>query len=89
MVPGQIIPLNLGNGPKIPVARLIDGHKLTNDEKHMWIGFLPARPKQLEIQILLNKDQDVGAIKLWNYNKSSIESVKGVKELQVLLNGAK
>lgn len=71
---------NLGNGPKIPLSRLIDGFKLTNDEKHMWIGYLPVHPKHLEIVIDFDKQTEIGGLKIWNYNKSSIDCTKGIKE---------
>lgn len=33
-----------------------------------------------------SKDQELGAIRFWNYNKSTLESVKGIKEVEMLLN---
>ena len=72
---------NLGPGPKINLSRLLDGHKLTNEERHMWVGYLPLAPKHLEIVILLNKDIQLGGLKLWNYNKSAIDFTKGVREI--------
>lgn len=40
---------NQGKGPKVPVDKLINGIKFTNDEKQMWLGYLPLPPKHLEI----------------------------------------
>ena len=50
----------------------------------MWIGYRPALPKNLEIVIILDKSQDLGGLKIWNYNKSAIDCTKGVKDIQIL-----
>lgn len=86
IVPADIVPRNLGKGPKIPTSRLIDGNKLTNLEKHMWIGYLPPPPNHLELVIFLNKDISVGGLKIWNYNKQAIDASKGAKEVQIISN---
>ena len=44
---------------------------------------MPEFGKQLEIIIKLNKQDSFGGIRLWNYNKSTIESVKGFKEIEI------
>eukprot|EP00826_Nyctotherus_ovalis_P045761 TRINITY_DN5095_c0_g1_i2.p1 TRINITY_DN5095_c0_g1~~TRINITY_DN5095_c0_g1_i2.p1 ORF type:complete len:385 (-),score=70.28 TRINITY_DN5095_c0_g1_i2:53-1207(-) len=76
---------HLGSGPTQPVERLVNGKMYTNDEKLMWIAYLPLPPKQLELVFTLPTAPD-GVI-IWNYNKSSIDSVKGVREAEILLNG--
>jgi hypothetical protein len=50
----------------------------------MWTGSMPASPECLEIEIKLKKITDIGGIKIWNYNKSLIETTKGIKELEIL-----
>eukprot|EP00347_Sterkiella_histriomuscorum_P022411 403338590 len=87
LAPAHIIPKNLGQGPKIPIARLCDGFKLTNEEKHMWIGYLPLHPQQLELVLQIDKNQEIGGLKIWNYNKSALDCTKGIKQLQILING--
>ncbi len=52
----------------------------------MWLGYLPLPPKHLEIQIRVGKDQKVGGLKLWNYNKGIFDCTKGVFQVQVLFN---
>ena len=47
--PSCIMIKNQGRGPKVQVDKLINGVKLTNDEKQMWLGYLPLPPKHLEI----------------------------------------
>jgi hypothetical protein len=69
---------NQGKGPKVQVDKLVNGVKLTNDEKNMWLGYLPLPPKHLEIQIRVPSDLKIGGLKLWNYNKSIFDCTKGV-----------
>lgn len=85
LVPADII---IKNANKIicDTGKLINGNYLTNDEKDMWIWSLPDYKKWLEIYIYFSKEQELGAIRFWNYNKSTLESVKGIKEIEMLLN---
>lgn len=86
LVPADIIIKNAG---KIltDTGKLINGSYLTNDEKEMWVCSLPDYKKCLEIYIYSPKSSEIGAIRLWNYNKSTLESVKGIKEIEMLING--
>lgn len=52
----------------------------------MWIGYLPKPPQHLEVLMYYNKDIKLGALKIWNYNKSIVDCTKGAKEIQVLIN---
>ncbi len=81
LVPASISVRNLGQGPKSSLIKLLDGHKLTNEERHMWIGYLPPPPKSLEIVIVLDSSIQIGGLKIWNYNKSAIDCTKGVKDI--------
>ena len=47
----------------------------------MWLGTMPEPPKCLEIGIRFKSPLGLGALKIWNYNKSLIDSIKGIKEL--------
>ena len=82
----QIMIKNPGKGPKVSVEKLINGMKLTRDEKNMWLGYLPTPPSTLEIQIRYDKNIQIGGIKIWNYNKGIIDCTKGVFQMQILLN---
>jgi len=42
--PASIIIKNHGKGPKISAEKLINGNKLTSNDKFMWLGFLPMPP---------------------------------------------
>ena len=65
--------------------KLVDFVNNTTDDKHMWLGCMPAPPKCLELAITFPSGTRIGGIRLWNYNKSLIESVKGVKEVEVFV----
>lgn len=47
---------------------------------------MPAPPDCLEILIEIEKNINLGFLLLWNYNKSLIDSVKGIKEAEILLD---
>eukprot|EP00826_Nyctotherus_ovalis_P057794 TRINITY_DN7910_c0_g9_i2.p1 TRINITY_DN7910_c0_g9~~TRINITY_DN7910_c0_g9_i2.p1 ORF type:complete len:645 (+),score=196.05 TRINITY_DN7910_c0_g9_i2:576-2510(+) len=80
---------NLGSGPTQPITKLVNAQIYTNDEKLMWIAYLPLPPKLLELVFTLPSDvSTLGGIAVWNYNKSSLDSVKGVRSAEVLLNGS-
>ena len=85
LVPADIV---IKNANKIlwDTSKLINNIYLTNDERDMWIWSLPDYRKWLEIYIYFSKEQQLGAIRFWNYNKSTLESVKGIKEIEMLLN---
>lgn len=43
-MPSSIVIKNLGKGTKYSVDKFINGNKLTNNDKQMWIGYLPKPP---------------------------------------------
>lgn len=65
---------------------MVNGIYLTTDERNMWTASMPDFWKTLEIQISLPKTIDIGSLRIWNYNKSTIDSAKGVKEIEVEFN---
>lgn len=69
------------------VTNLINGNYETIDEDQMWTCILPQFPLNLEIQISIAKNIDLGGIKIWNYNKNTLEIAKGVKDCEVYYNG--
>ena len=68
-----------------PLVRLIDGNNLTCDETHIWsIPFSgDAKP---EICFNFLDQTSIGAVRIWNYNKSRIHSHRGAKEVELLLD---
>jgi len=42
--PACVIIKNHGKGPKCSTEKLINGQKLTTNDKYMWLGFLPTPP---------------------------------------------
>lgn len=53
----------------------------------MWISPSPEPPSVIVIEISLQVS--VGALRIWNYNKSQIENSKGVKDIKVIANDEK
>jgi len=78
---------NLGDGPTQPTSRLTNGKVFVNDEEYMWVAYLPLSPKVLELIFPLPLDCVVGGLAIWNYNKNSNDSVKGVKDAEVIVDG--
>lgn len=78
---GQIHIKNAGIGALSNPNKLVNGEKHTDDEKNMWIVPLPVPP--LNLEIIINLTENPAGMRIWNYNKSFLESVKGIKELQV------
>ena len=70
------------------VKNLINGVYETIDENQMWSCNLPQFPLNLEIQINFSKEIELGGLKIWNYNKNSIEISKGVKDCEIFYNGS-
>lgn len=68
-------------------SKMVDGVARTEDEKHMWVGQMPGPPACLEIVISYQPTEVLGGIRVWNYNKSFLDSIKGVKEVEVVLDG--
>ena len=50
----------------------------------MWLASLPESGC-IEIEIRVPCDIEVRSVKLWNYNKSLIDSVKGVRDALIKL----
>ena len=84
--PACVIIKNHGKGPKQSTEKLINGAKLTTNDKQMWLGFLPLPPHNLEIHIYFDKSIQLGGLKVWNFNKGILDCTKGVQQMQVLLN---
>ncbi|EAR94456.2 hypothetical protein TTHERM_00052450 (macronuclear) [Tetrahymena thermophila SB210] len=68
------------------IYRICDGVYDTIDSEHMWLGTMPDPPKCMEIGIKFKSSKGIGALRVWNYNKSLIDSVKGIKEIEITRN---
>lgn len=66
---------------------MLNGVYLTTDERNMWTTGLPDFWKVLEIQITFPKTIEIGCLRIWNYNKSTLDSTKGIKEIEVEFEG--
>lgn len=78
---------NLGASGLSNPGRMVDGNYMTVEEKHMWVGHMPLPPNNVEIIVQINENINIGGIKIWNYNKSLLESVKGVRDLEIYIEG--
>jgi len=80
---------NLGSGPTQPTTKLTNGKIYINDEKFMWIAYIPPPPKSVELIFSLPTGfNSLGGIAVWNYNKNSLDSVKGVRDAEILYGGS-
>lgn len=57
---------------------------MTNNASNMWLASLPELPMNIEIEIKYRNDIILAGLKIWNYNKSLIDSGKGVKNLMII-----
>nr|XP_043869354.1 katanin-interacting protein isoform X1 [Solea senegalensis] len=74
-----------GKDPRI-VTNLIDGINRTQDDMHLWLApFTPGRNHTIFLDF--GAPFQVAMIRVWNYNKSRIHSFRGVKEVEMLLDG--
>ncbi|XP_068610713.1 katanin-interacting protein [Brachionichthys hirsutus] len=74
-----------GKDPRV-VANLINGINRTQDDMHLWLApFTPGRSHTIFLDF--GASYQVAMIRLWNYNKSRIHSFRGVKEVEILLDG--
>ncbi|XP_072568730.1 katanin-interacting protein isoform X3 [Paramormyrops kingsleyae] len=74
-----------GKDPRV-VANLVDGVNRTQDDMHLWLA--PFTPGRLHlIYVDFHSPCQVAMIRIWNYNKSRIHSFRGVKEMEMLLDG--
>lgn len=68
------------------VSKVADGVQRTQDDSHMWLApFVPGR--RCEIMLDLGETQRLAMIRVWNYNKSRIHSFRGVRDVDMLLDG--
>ncbi len=59
---------------------LCDGYTYTTDPNHMWFCNLPLKSEDyINIELTFFATERIGGIRIWNYNKSVIDSRMGVK----------
>ncbi|KAM6951134.1 katanin-interacting protein [Aplochiton taeniatus] len=74
-----------GKDPRV-VSNLVDGVNRTQDDMHLWLApFTPGRSHVLFLEFAA--PCQVAMIRVWNYNKSRIHSFRGVKEVEMTLDG--
>lgn len=75
-----MIPISVNNiitPSGIKVIKLFNGKNLTVDEEDMYTCKLEENGSKIELEI----PEKIGGIKIWNYNKSQIESSKETDQL--------
>jgi hypothetical protein len=66
--------------------KLINGRNRTTDDHNMWL--IPFCPGQLHfLEVSLPGPTMVTGLRFWNYNKSSEDTARGIKRIQVLVDG--
>lgn len=74
-----------GKDPRV-VTNLINGVNRTQDDMHLWLApFTPGRSHTVFLDF--GTSYQVAMIRVWNYNKSRIHSFRGVKEVEMVLDG--
>jgi hypothetical protein len=74
--------LSTPDDPRV-VANLLDGSNRRSDDEHTWLTpFVPGTP--VIISLSYDHPVTIGALRLWNYGKTSL---RGVRQFQVLLDG--
>lgn len=68
------------------ISKVTDGVYRTQDDSHMWLAPFVAE-KRCEITLDLGETQRLAMIRVWNYNKSRIHSFRGVRDVDMLLDG--
>lgn len=71
--------------PRTP-DKLFDQVNLTRDDLHVWLApFSPGRSHTITVD--LERKTEISMIRVWNYNKSRLHSSRGVRDLEVFLDG--
>ncbi|CAE7406632.1 Katnip [Symbiodinium natans] len=71
--------------PRTP-DKLFDQVNLTRDDLHVWLApFFNGRVHTVTVD--LDCQTEISMIRVWNYNKSRLHSSRGVRDLEILLDG--
>jgi len=66
--------------------KLFDQVNLTRDDLHVWLApFSPGRAHTVTVD--LERKTGLSMIRIWNYNKSRLHSSRGVRDMEILLDG--
>ncbi|CAE7648361.1 KATNIP, partial [Symbiodinium sp. CCMP2456] len=72
--------------PRTP-EKLFDQVNLTRDDLHVWLApFFNGRVHTVTVD--LDCQTEISMIRVWNYNKSRLHSSRGVRDLEILLDGS-
>lgn len=89
--PSSVNELEGYSGDPRTVDKLVDGVNLTSDDLHVWLTPFdpsPAAPP-VTVTITLDEPATLGMVRIWNYNKSRIHSHRGVRLVEMTLDGAR
>jgi len=70
----------------VNLANIVSEPFLTKNDQYAWVFEFPKNEK-LQIQIMLPEGIAISMIRIWNYNKSRIYALRGIKDL--LISGDK
>lgn len=68
------------------VHNLIDGHYCTKDDFRTWLAPFTAGENHF-VYMTLVKASKIAMIRVWNYNKSRIHTSRGVRDVDISLDG--
>ncbi|KAJ4446219.1 hypothetical protein ANN_12913 [Periplaneta americana] len=68
------------------ITNLLDGVNRTHDDMHLWLAPFTKGANHYIYLIFKHKVQ-VAMIRIWNYNKSRIHSYRGVRDVEITLDG--
>ncbi|KDR22187.1 protein KIAA0556-like isoform X2 [Zootermopsis nevadensis] len=73
------------NDPRV-VTNLLDGVNRTHDDMHLWLAPFTKGANHY-IHLLFKHKFQIAMIRIWNYNKSRIHSYRGVRDVDITLDG--
>ncbi|KAJ9593006.1 hypothetical protein L9F63_015325, partial [Diploptera punctata] len=68
------------------VTNLLDGVNRTHDDMHLWLAPF-TKGSSHYIHLLFEHRVQIAMIRIWNYNKSRIHSYRGVRDVDITLDG--
>jgi hypothetical protein len=71
--------------PRTP-DKLVDGVNMTCDDLHVWLAPY-AKGTLNRISVSLDTAQELGMLRVWNYNKNRIHSQRGARHVSVVQCG--
>ncbi|KAI0234957.1 hypothetical protein LSAT2_014682 [Lamellibrachia satsuma] len=68
------------------VTNLIDGVNRTRDDTHLWLTPF-TKGRRHCIELTFDQPAHIAMMRIWNYNKSRIHSYRGVRDIEMTLDG--